>query len=109
MLLAAVALGVAVVPEGLAATTVVTMMAGINRLVKKNVLVKKIDAVQVLGATNYVVSDKTGTLTAGELRLKEAGARWSRDGAVHTAKARSAWLGEQWYPIVSRRSLPLAV
>jgi len=45
----------------------------------------------------------------GELRLKEAGARWSRDGAVHTAKARSAWLGEQWYPIVSRRSLPLAV
>lgn len=48
----------------------------------------------------------------GELRLKEAGARWTRDGAVHTAalagysssKARAAWLGEQWSPIVSRRT-----
>ena len=48
----------------------------------------------------------------GELRLKEAGARWTRDGAVHTAKARAAWLGGQWAPIVSRRSsktLPLAL
>jgi hypothetical protein len=48
----------------------------------------------------------------GELRLKEAGARWTRDGAVYTAKARAAWLGEQWQPLVSRRSrtfLPLAV
>jgi len=47
----------------------------------------------------------------GELRLKEAGARWTRNGAVFTAKARAAWLGEQWMPIVSRRSnhtLPLA-
>ena len=48
----------------------------------------------------------------GELRLKEAGARWTRDGAVYTAKARAAWLGEQWMPIVSRRSyidMPLAL
>ena len=47
----------------------------------------------------------------GELRLKEAGARWTRDGALYTAKARAAWLGEQWKPIISRRSndiLPLA-
>ena len=44
----------------------------------------------------------------GELRLKEAGARWTRNGAVHTAKARAAWLGGQWDTIVSRRSLPLA-
>lgn len=70
MLLAAVALGVAVVPEGLAATTIVTMMAGINRLMKKNVLVKKIDAIQVLGAINYVVFDKTGTLTKGEIKVE---------------------------------------
>jgi|SaaInlLV_10m_DNA_2_1039722.scaffolds.fasta_scaffold19383_2 hypothetical protein len=48
----------------------------------------------------------------GELRLKEAGARWSKDGAVYTAKARAAWLGGQWAPIVARRSaksLPLGV
>lgn len=48
----------------------------------------------------------------GELRLKEAGARWTRNGAVHTAKARAAWLGKQWMPIISRRSsksTPLAI
>lgn len=48
----------------------------------------------------------------GELRLKEAGARWTKNGAIHTAKARAAWLGDQWAPIVSRRSgkmTPLAI
>jgi hypothetical protein len=48
----------------------------------------------------------------GELRLKEAGARWTEEGAVATAKARAAWLGDQWNPLVSRRSrrnLPLAL
>jgi hypothetical protein len=47
----------------------------------------------------------------GELRLKEAGARWTRDGAVQTVKARAAWLGQHWEPIVARRSsrvLPVA-
>jgi hypothetical protein len=47
----------------------------------------------------------------GELRLKESGARWTRDGAVFTAKARAAWLGQHWEPLVSKRSssvLPLA-
>lgn len=47
----------------------------------------------------------------GELRLKEAGARWTRDGAVQTVKARAAWLGQHWEPLVARRSthvLPLA-
>ena len=47
----------------------------------------------------------------GELRLKEAGARWTRDGAVFTAKARAAWLSKQWMPIVAKRSydiMPLA-
>ncbi len=51
---------------------------------------------------------ESGVKRIGELRLKEAGARWTRDGAVHTAKARGAWLGNQWDAIVSRRSLPLA-
>lgn len=40
----------------------------------------------------------------GELRLKEVGARWTEKGAVHTAKARAAWAGSQWMPIVQRRT-----
>ena len=52
---------------------------------------------------------ESGAKRLGELRLKEAGARWTRDGAVQTAKARAAWFSEQWDSIVARRSLPLAV
>lgn len=53
---------------------------------------------------------ESGAKRLGELRLKEAGARWTKDGAVYTAKARAAWLGDQWRPIVSRRSpSPLAI
>ena len=48
-----------------------------------------------------------------ELRLKEAGARWSKMGAIFTAKARAAWLGGQWQPILDRASpatnLPFAI
>jgi hypothetical protein len=54
---------------------------------------------------------ESGAKRLGELRLKEAGARWTSDGAVHTAKARAAWLGQHWEPIVVRRSsrvLPVA-
>lgn len=51
---------------------------------------------------------ESGAKRIGELRLKEAGARWTRNGAVHTAKTRAAWLGNQWEDIVYRRSLPLA-
>ena len=51
---------------------------------------------------------ESGAKRIGELRWKEAGARWTKNGAVHTAKARTAWLRNQWEPIVSRRSLPLA-
>jgi len=71
ILLASVALGVAVVPEGLAATTVITMMNGIKSLVSKDVLVRKIDSIEVLGAVDYVVFDKTGTLTCGDLKVRE--------------------------------------
>jgi len=69
ILLASVALGVAIVPEGLAVTTVITMMNGIKKLVEKKVIVKKIDAVEVLGAIDYIVSDKTGTLTKGSVKV----------------------------------------
>ena len=68
-----------------------------------------------LRAEGYFIGSGTIESAAkrlGELRLKEAGARWTEKGAVATAKARAAWLGNQWDPIVSRRSrreLPLVL
>jgi len=57
----------------------------------------------------------SGTIESGVkqiagLRLKQAGAQWTQDGAVATAKARAAWLGQQWDTLVAlRANLPLAV
>ncbi len=67
VLLASIALVVAVVPEGLPMVAAITMMSGVQKLAKKNVLVKKLESVEALGAVEYVIFDKTGTLTEGTL------------------------------------------
>jgi Ca2+-transporting ATPase len=71
VLLASIALAVAIVPEGLTVTTIITMIKGIKNLAAKKVLVKKIDAVEILGATEYLIFDKTGTLTEGKIQIAE--------------------------------------
>ena|GEM_PF-5389590 len=69
LILAAIALIVAVVPEGLAMVAAITMMNGVKRLADRGVLVKKLESVEALGAVEYVIFDKTGTLTQGTLSL----------------------------------------
>ena len=83
MLVFGVALAVAVVPEALPAVVTMTLALGVQRLIRRHVLVRRLTAVETLGSTSVICTDKTGTLTCDRMTVRRV---WSDDTpALHRA------------------------
>ena len=79
MFLIAVSQAVSAIPEGLPAVITVVMTVGVRKMAGENAIIRRLSAVETLGSTDVILTDKTGTLTLNKMRVEEL---WVPDGGI---------------------------